>query len=637
MSVQQRSTKCAILAASVCAVAGAMASQAMAVDSFKVSIGVRESGTASPIGGNGGATGSIEWVNLDGPTLVADGTWQHITFNFGADPVTYFAGTQPAGGANNQLDGVMGALEHLRIRNTSGVTSPIALFVDNIINTVGGVPTVVEDFESYAAVTTPTNGAPEVVFRDPRFSGSTNTFLTPTDTGNVTAESADQGANSYRLGWQFNSSTTSNWVRLTTNGTANRPNPAINFAPGSSLTFSLRAVVTPVVQGWNVDADGSWNVETNWAGSAASNIPNSTSAVARFGGAIAITAPRTVTIETAPTVSQVVFSSPISYTIAAVEGQGLILNAPAGFDTALTVEAGSHTFTAPIALSQARRLAIGVNNASSVLTIEKPFIAPIVVPPTVVQSDMVKSGPGMAAIHSMTFNAVSLTGGTVKLAAGTNTTSKVDSLSISGTVAVPTATLDITNNRLVVDWDTAATTPRPDALLSTRSKIIAGYAAGAWTGTGITSSTAAADARFAIGYGDANGLGITDFGGLTVDAQATLVRLTYKGDATLDGTVGFADLVPLAQNYDAAYDPTGPGGPKLWVQGDFNYDGKVDFADLVPLAQNYNLALSQDQIDVLGADFAADYALASSLVPEPTSLAAMAGAASMLLRRRRAR
>jgi hypothetical protein len=642
MNVEQRSTKRAMLSASVCAVvAGALASQAMAVDNFKISIGVRETGTTNPIGGNGGTQGavagtntSIEWINFDGPNLVADGTWQHITFNFGTDPVTTFAGTQPAGGAANQLDGIMGALENLRVRNINGVTAPITLFVDNIVNTVGGVPTVVEDFESYAAVATPSNGAPEVVFRDPRFSGSTNTFLTPTDTGNVTAESADQGLNSYRLGFQFNSSTTSNWVRLTTNGTANKPNPAINFAPGSSLTFSLRAVVTPVLQGWNVDADGSWNTESNWTGAAvspASNIPNSTSAVARFGGAIAITAPRTVTIDTAPTVSQVVFNSPISYTIAAVEGQGLILNAPAGFDTSLTVEAGSHRFTAPIALTANRRLAIAVNNANSVLTLEK---AMVITPVGTSVQDMVKSGPGTAVLHDVTYNAVSLTGGTLNIAAGTNTTSKVDSLTISGTVAAPTAKLDITNNRLVVDWDTAAATPRPDALLSTRSKIVAGFATGDWSGNGITSSTAAADSRYGIGYGDAATLAITDFG-IPVDAQATLVRLTFKGDANLDGTVAFADLVLLAQNYDSAYDPTGPGGPRIWSQGDFTYDGKVDFSDLVPLAQNYNLALTEEQLGLLGADFAADYALAQSFVPEPTTLGAIAGATTILLRRRR--
>jgi hypothetical protein len=60
------------------------------------------------------------------------------------------------------------------------------------------------------------------------------------------------------------------------------------------------------------------------------------------------------------------------------------------------------------------------------------------------------------------------------------------------------------------------------------------------------------------------------------------VKLSYRvvGDINGDGTVGFADLLTLAQNYN--------GTGKDWSKGDLNYDGTVGFADLLSLAQHYN-------------------------------------------------
>ena len=57
------------------------------------------------------------------------------------------------------------------------------------------------------------------------------------------------------------------------------------------------------------------------------------------------------------------------------------------------------------------------------------------------------------------------------------------------------------------------------------------------------------------------------------------------GDANLDRTVDFNDLVVLAQNYNTT-------GGALWSQGDFTGDGNVDFSDLVKLAQNYGATLA---------------------------------------------
>jgi fibronectin-binding autotransporter adhesin len=102
-------------------------------------------------------------------------------------------------------------------------------------------------------------------------------------------------------------------------------------------------------------------------------------------------------------------------------------------------------------------------------------------------------------------------------------------------------------------------------------------------------------------------------------ASAISLVPTLFGDATLDLTVNFDDLLKLAANYNAS--------GKVWADGDFNYDGTVNFDDLLKLAANYNQTLS--------GSFAGDWALAQSAVPEPTSLAVVAAFAGAALRRRR--
>lgn len=123
----------------------------------------------------------------------------------------------------------------------------------------------------------------------------------------------------------------------------------------------------------------------------------------------------------------------------------------------------------------------------------------------------------------------------------------------------------------------------------------------------------------------------TSFLGYTLGASdsAVLFRVTFRGDANLNGTVGFEDLVTLAQNYNG-------GSGKEWYLGDFDYDSDVDFDDLVSLAQNYSGTYSLDAVtDIGGASFAQDWVLATSLAPEPATLGLVVAAASLLGRRRK--
>ena len=94
------------------------------------------------------------------------------------------------------------------------------------------------------------------------------------------------------------------------------------------------------------------------------------------------------------------------------------------------------------------------------------------------------------------------------------------------------------------------------------------------------------------------------------DNTAVLVSYTLYGDANLDRSVDFNDLVPLAQNYNTA-------GGKTWAQGDFPGDGAVDFNDLVQLAQNYNTSLTGAAAPGAPLSFDAAFAAAFAAVTTP--------------------
>ncbi len=104
-----------------------------------------------------------------------------------------------------------------------------------------------------------------------------------------------------------------------------------------------------------------------------------------------------------------------------------------------------------------------------------------------------------------------------------------------------------------------------------------------------------------------------------------LILTGTPGDADLSGFINFDDLLVLAMNYGFAN--------AGWHQGDFNGDQLVNFDDLLALAQRYNHPAVVT--DGLTPDFAAEWARAQSMVPEPA--AALGVASGLLLLRRRVR
>jgi len=211
---------------------------------------------------------------------------------------------------------------------------------------------------------------------------------------------------------------------------------------------------------------------------------------------------------------------------------------------------------------------------------------------------------------------VSVTGGTLRLAASTGL-AQLTSLSITGN-----GMLDLANNRIIINYGGSA-----DPIASIAAWIAGGYADGTWSGTGITSSSAALNsASYGIGYADS-----ADPGNPAGLASGEIeIMYTLLGDANLDGKVNGTDFDLLATNFNEAV-------TNGWDEGDFNYDGRVNGEDFLLLAQNFNQFASQSDLAALDS-FAAANGISLANVPEPASgvMIVMAGFGILHRRKRRA-
>jgi hypothetical protein len=219
-----------------------LGAQSLAAAELRFSIGVRKTNPAGPIGANGGTSGDIDWVGRpdDGITdtdvnlVQADSAWHLVTFDLNAGPFNGFTGT----GVVTSTTG-FGTLEHLRIANTADGVTHYKVYIDDVTNTVNGVPTLLTNFDSA------TLGS-EVLFQDPGFSGSTAAKLTATPNINaVTSDQSFSGPNSYLLDFNFVSDapagvgTAGNWARVTTNSALVLPNATIGVPGGPTNTSTL--------------------------------------------------------------------------------------------------------------------------------------------------------------------------------------------------------------------------------------------------------------------------------------------------------------------------------------------------------------------------------------------------------------
>ena len=374
-----------------------------------------------------------------------------------------------------------------------------------------------------------------------------------------------------------------------------------------------------------VAGGGSWTSPATWANGI---VPSNSTALVSQAANFFNDAGGTVTFATPTSVSYLNFAGTGSYTLAGGANQ-LILDSNRGPNASVSIaaRAGSHTINAPVRVDN--RLFATINTGATVtITGDITFGSNLYgsqitdVLGNQQPSMLFKSGNGLLVAANTSFSQVTLSAGTLRTTRGAT---KVNSLTFGMNAGVPTARLDLTGGAWAVDY--TGTSPAA-AIIA----LIDSGRAGAFTGPGITSSLAAGNTRYAIGYGEASALNnvtsVPGFSGVAIDNTTFLFRSTLRGDATLDGTVNFDDLIQLAQSYNQS--------GKTWIQGDSDYNGVVNFDDLIPLAQNYNSSVASGLL-VLGdsSAFTADWALAQSLVPEPTTLAALGLLASAGVHRRR--
>ena len=199
-----------------------------------VTLGVREvTGASGPVGADGGAAGSIEWVGSSaspprGKSFDPGPCWNTVTFNPATEPIRSF------NGGNGVLDGASHpwyVLEHLAftIDNADPRPGPYSIFLDNFEN--DGV--VFGNFEAYDA-------GLQVMFRQPSFSGSTGGNLAASpNLSAVSADHKDTGAKSANIQWAFKDTLVTRWLRLTTNGAPQLPNPQIRLDRPVTLRFLI--------------------------------------------------------------------------------------------------------------------------------------------------------------------------------------------------------------------------------------------------------------------------------------------------------------------------------------------------------------------------------------------------------------
>lgn len=195
---------------------------------------------------------------------------------------------------------------------------------------------------------------------------------------------------------------------------------------------------------------------------------------------------------------------------------------------------------------------------------------------------LIGAGAGARFTH-LRIGGISNQSGTITTIAGGGT---LGTSRATGTISIDTsdARWDLTDHDLVLDYVAISPIATVQTLIST------GFAAGAWTGNGLTSSVAAAAAATAdktgLGYAEAGELfgGFPQvFSGQTIDSTTVLVKYTLLGDANLSGGVTIADFGALASNFNT----TG-----RWNRGDFNYDLTIGIADFSLLAANFNKTLA---------------------------------------------
>jgi autotransporter-associated beta strand protein len=218
-------------------------------------------------------------------------------------------------------------------------------------------------------------------------------------------------------------------------------------------------------------------------------------------------------------------------------------------------------------------------------------------------------------------------GGAISVANGAKAQARpglAKALTLTTLTTAGTGKLDLTNNAAVIRSMTPA---------AVRAALASGFAGGAWTGAGITSSIAADDATHttAVGFATNAALDKSSFKGVTgLTSSDVLVKYTYYGDADLSGATTLDDFTLFLIGFQ--------NGGTTWFQGDYDYSGLTTLDDFTLFLKGYQqqgTPLSEiegliDSVPMSGAERAAMLA-AVQAVPEPAGAAAVAALAAGMI------
>jgi len=150
------------------------------------------------------------------------------------------------------------------------------------------------------------------------------------------------------------------------------------------------------------------------------------------------------------------------------------------------------------------------------------------------------------------------------------------SQNVAGIQLTGSGALDIAGNSVTINYGVG----NPSPASTIEGYLASGYANGAWNGTEIISSTAAANPGTSVGYAE----GSVDTGTAAQPGQV-LIKYTLAGDANLDGVVNFADFATVLKNFDQSGTD--------WAAGNFGYAvnspsvASTNFFDFAQILKNF--------------------------------------------------
>ena len=215
---------------------------------------------------------------------------------------------------------------------------------------------------------------------------------------------------------------------------------------------------------------------------------------------------------------------------------------------------------------------------------------------TIIAAAPTALGTGSVTIHA---------GALLQLQSNLTQAVTLPALQLDGAPNAWSATVDLTNNKLIVEDATnhAAT------LATLQNQVLFGSS----HTTGILST--ALPANTALAVLDNAVTGFTTFGSVPVDANAILLAPELLGDANADGKVDLNDLNAVLNNL---------GNPTPnWTSGNFDNAPTIDLTDL------------NDVLNNLGQTFANPNFAVSQSTPEPSTAMLLISAAAIPLLRRR--